>query len=350
MVLSTNSKNEIFWWIQNVVKENGNPIRHEEDKIYLETDASHLGWGAVCGKSNTQGRWSPQESVLHINILELKAIYFALKSLCKDCHDIHIIIHTDSSTAVSYINNVGGSVTTLLEIVKQVWLWCSDRKIFVTAVHIPGKDNIGPDNLSRIFNDSSEWKLKEAVFKKVCSHFYTPNIDLFASRINKHLDCYVSWFPDPEAFATDAFSFSWNIFEPYIFPPFSLTGKILQKVEGDKVRKALLIVPFWPTQSWFPKLLEMLIDFPVVLPLCNDLLFLPHSKEFHPMNKRKLFLTACLVSGKASSIKGFHERLQESSLILGENRQTNNTIFAGKNGVFGVHQNKLIPLHHLQWR
>lgn len=72
---------------------------------------------------------------------------------------------------------MGGSVTTLLEIVKQVWLWCSDRKMFVTAVHIPGKDNIGPDNLSRIFNDSSEWKLKEAVFKKVCSHFYTPNID-----------------------------------------------------------------------------------------------------------------------------------------------------------------------------
>lgn len=71
MVLSTDSKNEIFWWIQNVVKENGNPIRHEEDKIDLETDASHLGWGAVSGKSNTQGRWSPQESELHINILEL---------------------------------------------------------------------------------------------------------------------------------------------------------------------------------------------------------------------------------------------------------------------------------------
>ena len=348
MCLSTEGRNEILWWLQNIHKMNGKPIRHEEETFYLQTDASLLGWGAVCGETNTQGRWSSQESLLHINVLELKAIYFALKSLCTAFQNIHIV-KTDSSTAVAYINNMGGSVTTLLEIVKEIWLWCSDKGIFISAVHIPGKDNIGPDNLSRIFNDTSEWKLKENIFNQVCLHFFTPSIDLFASRINNQLLKYVSWFPDPDAYASDAFSFSWHSFEPYIFPPFSLLARILQKLEDDQVRKAIIIVPFWPTQSWFPKILKMLIDFPVVLPLCKDLLRLPYSQEFHPMNKRKMFLTACLVSGITLFQKGFHTGLQESFQTLGENQQINSTVFAGESGTFGVYQNKLIQLHRLQW-
>ena len=186
--------------------------------------------------------------------------------------------------------------------------------------------------------------MKQNIFVKICSHFFIADINLFASRINKQLPVYVTWFPDPDAFASDAFSFSWLI---YFFPPFSMLNRICQKIEDDKVKKAILIVPFWPTQSWFPKLLEILIDFPVALPFCNDLLVLTHSQKFYPMNKRKLFLTACLVSGLTWQQKAFGMKLQDSWLILGGNPQTSSTISAGVNGVFGVVQNKLIPLHRL---
>lgn len=58
------------------------------------------------------------------------------------------------------------------------------KSIFITAVHTPGKENVIPDNLSRIVSDSSEWKLNDDVFHAVCTTFFTPDIDLFASRLN----------------------------------------------------------------------------------------------------------------------------------------------------------------------
>ena len=56
----------------------------------------------------------------------------------------------------------------------------------------------------------TEWKLDPIVFKRISSFWGKPSIDLFASRLNFQLRPFVSWKPDPEAFAIDAFSISWN--------------------------------------------------------------------------------------------------------------------------------------------
>jgi len=39
-----------------------------------------LGWGATCQGKSTNGKWSSQESTHHINLLELKAAFLALKT------------------------------------------------------------------------------------------------------------------------------------------------------------------------------------------------------------------------------------------------------------------------------
>ena len=225
--------------------------------------------------------------------------------MCQDTRNQHICIKSDNSTAVQYINNMGGRIVSLLEISKEIWLWASKRKNFLSAVHIPGKQNFEPDGLSRNFSDSSEWKLKESIFQQICNLFFFPDIDLFASRLNKQLKKYVTWFPDPEAVASDAFSFSWQSYSPYIFPPFSLVPRILQKIEEEKVSKVLMIVPMWPSQPWFPRLLECIIDYPVRLPFCHDLLRLVHNNQKHTMNMRKLFLVACVISGSLSKREEF---------------------------------------------
>jgi hypothetical protein len=62
--------------------------------------------------------------------------------------------------------------------------------------------------------------------------------------IFNELPKYVSWSFDPRAIFTDAFTISWSEFKPYIFPPFSLIGKVMLKIMSDKVEKAILIVPF----------------------------------------------------------------------------------------------------------
>ena len=72
------------------------------------TDASNEGWGAYLGDSTARGVWSDTESRLHTNLLELKAVFLALKSLELLCRDQIVLIATDNTTVVSYINKEGG--------------------------------------------------------------------------------------------------------------------------------------------------------------------------------------------------------------------------------------------------
>ena len=79
------------------------------------------------------------------------------------------------------------------------------------------------------------------------------DVDLFASKLNWQVRKYVSYLPDRKAFAVDAFSISWGQFiNAYAFPPFSILGQVLQKVEEEGV-KLTLIAPIWATQPWFSK-------------------------------------------------------------------------------------------------
>lgn len=94
-----------------------------------------------------------KESLDHINLLEIKAVSFALFSLCKDLHDTYICIRSNNSTTVAYLNNEGGSDMSLFLESQNIWLWCEKRNIFITAVHIFGKSNIITDYMSRHFSD-----------------------------------------------------------------------------------------------------------------------------------------------------------------------------------------------------
>ena len=88
--------------------------------------------------------------------------------------------------------------------------------------------------------------------------FQSITVDLFASRLNNQMKCFVSGRPDPNAFAIDMFSLTWSDEVFFMFPPFSLISKILQKVEEDKT-DAVLVAPVWPTQAWWPSLLQLVL-------------------------------------------------------------------------------------------
>lgn len=87
--------------------------------------------GTKTSEASTQGQWFAQEiAFTHKNYLELKAVYFALHSLCSHCTNMHILILSDNMTTVFYINKQGGSVSHLNHLTKIIWLWCMDRNIF----------------------------------------------------------------------------------------------------------------------------------------------------------------------------------------------------------------------------
>ena len=199
----------------------------------------------------------------------------------------------------------------LNDLAVHIWSWCIERQIWLSAAHIPGAEN-DADYLSRNFNDNVEWMLDHDIFKKITNWFkFYPTIDMFASRLNKQLDRFVSWRPDPDAEFIDAFSISWQTLKFYAFPPFSLISRLVRKVEMDQ-GECIVIVPVWTTQIWFVALLKLLVDYPVLIPMTDRTLKLQNSNKVHPLIN-KIQLMACRLSGKHSRTEAFLNKLPPSS-------------------------------------
>ena len=311
--LSPESLQELSWWIENIERKNGKSIRQQKSIVLIQTDASLQGWGAYHknNKNSIGGRWSLAESNNHINYLELLAIFYALQAFCYDQVSIHISIQSDSSSAVSYITRMGGMTSKKMDLLAtKIWQWCIERDLYISASHISSTENFKADFSSRHFSDSTEWMVKKDIFLRICDQCFIPDIDLFASRLNYRLERFVSWFPEPGAFKYDAFSFCWNEFQPYIFPPFNLISSILNKITQDRVKRAILVIPHWVSQPWFPLILSMIISFPIRLPRHRDLLTLPHNSELHPL-RNKMSLVAVTVSGVRLQQEKFQEVLSK---------------------------------------
>ena len=301
------------------------------------------GWGAALGNQEIGGRWTDAETTDHINILELQAAFSALKAFCHTTCNTHVQLQIDNTTAVAYITNMGGSKSTQLNnLAKEMWTWCINKNIWVSAVHIAGKLNTSVDNKSRNFSDKHEWSLSKEYFQEIVSVYPELNIDLFASRLNNQLDVYCSWKPDPGCTYVDAFSIDWSNFNFFAFPPFSLIPRCVQKILQDKAQ-GILLIPVWPTQTWFPLVLQLLNSQPWIFKPSANLLCHVHFKEPHPLHK-SLHLMACPLSGTPSHSKTFLQTLPTSSWLPGGKEPKTSTKPMWKNGWHFVVKGKSITV------
>lgn len=116
-------KDDLSWWINNVHFA-CRQICQGPIQFVVYSDFSLLGWGATFNNQKIGGHWSVIEQSYHINALELVACFNTLKSFFKDQHDTSIKVMTDNVTAVSYINNMGGTHSKLCnDIANQIWTW-----------------------------------------------------------------------------------------------------------------------------------------------------------------------------------------------------------------------------------
>ena len=106
--LSPEALSDIDWWIHYLESWNGKNILEVKPEVVIQSDASTKGWGAHLNGLRTGGLWSPEEKLLHINVLELKAAFFALKCFLKHRSKVTVLLQLDNRTAVAYINKQGG--------------------------------------------------------------------------------------------------------------------------------------------------------------------------------------------------------------------------------------------------
>ncbi len=222
----------------------------------LTTDASLTGWGAISEGRSSQGLWKDHHLSWHINRLDMLAVFLALKNFLTDLRGHHVLVRSDNTSVVSYINHQGGLRSRpLCKLACQILLW---KLLSLRATCIPGAHNIGADILSRQGLRPGEWRLHPEVVELIWKEFGQAQVDLFASRETSHCPL---WF----------MTHMWPRLHLSAFPPIALLPGVLERVHQDRV-PLLLIAPRWPGRVWFPNLFSLLDGHPLELPVRRDLL------------------------------------------------------------------------------
>ena len=340
--LNKEVREALAWWKNRERLLQGVPLGSVQVDHVMFTDASKTGWGAYVEHLQTSGLWTHEESLLHINLLEMEAVSRGLWQFQDFLRESTIAIMSDNTTVVSHINKEGGTRSRELnDLTMQVLEWADSQNMTLRSQYVPGRLNVKADALSRRRQIlKTEWSLNPEVFRRVCKILGQPHIDLLATDRNAKLPTYYSPIPDPKAVGTDAFLQDWTGMWAYAFPPTALIRNTLNKAREEGT-ELIMIAPLWPAQEWFPDLMDLLIDDPISLPPIRTLLKQPHFHMFHK-EPEKMRLHAWRLSPDLSKQQAFRNRLQRSSPDTIELQQQNSMIISGEYSAVGVIQNRLI--------
>ena len=330
------AESDLLWWINCDSSLRPSPLSSFTPTHVLETDASLLGWGALLRDGpSTQGRWSVSESLLHINRLELLAVFLAVRSFFSGTDSVSLLICCDNTPTVTYINNMGGTRSRFLcSLSLRIWQYCLDHNIWIRAVYLPGADNTRADTLSREFLDNHDYSLSPAFFSSLHSHFdFSLDIDLFASRLHHHLPRYSSRLPDPSAEFIDAFSHPW-LGHLYLFPPVILLSRVIMKFKADNCGFGVLIAPFNPNSPYYSSILDLCIAPPILI---------PDSAVFRESRHCRFSqLLAWTISNDPSLQRGYRRTLFEDSSRMWKGIPSRNIKVTGPGSPVGVCKGGLI--------
>ncbi len=86
----------------------GVPLEQVSRHAVVYTDASAKGWGATFNGMQCRGFGRVPQLHWHINCLELLAVHLALNRLKRRLRGEHVLVRTDNTATVAYINRQGG--------------------------------------------------------------------------------------------------------------------------------------------------------------------------------------------------------------------------------------------------
>ncbi len=212
----------------------GVPLEQVSRHVVVSTDASATGWGAMCNGHAAAGLWTGPQLQWHINCLELLAVWLALRRFRTLLHEKHILVRSDNTATVAYINHQGGLRSRRMsQLARHLLLWSQKHLRSLRAVHVPGELNRAADELSRQHALPGEWRLHPEVLQLIWRRFRDAQVDLFASPDTSHCQLFFSLFEG--TLGTDALACSWpRGLRKYTFPPVSLLAQTLCKVREDE--------------------------------------------------------------------------------------------------------------------
>ena len=226
-------RRDLSWWMLRDHLLTGVQFGTPAPDLHLYLDTSSSWWGAHLLDQHVSGVWSDQEKLLHINLLEMKALFLGLQAFQEDVIGRHMTAMCDNSTVVAYVNKQGGTVSRdLCLLTSRLLRWTESFDIHLYARYLPGDTKVLADLLSRLGQVVGlEWSLYLQVARTLLRMWGNPSVDLFATRLSAKLPLCCSLVPDPQAVFEDAFRHPWDDLDLYAFPPFALIGWVIALVQ-----------------------------------------------------------------------------------------------------------------------
>ena len=107
VALPEEARRDLSWWMVKDHLLPGVRFGTPAPDLHLYSDASSSRWGAHLLDQNVSGVWSDQEKLLHINLLEMKALFLGLQAFQEDVSGRHVTVMCGNSMVVAYVNKRG---------------------------------------------------------------------------------------------------------------------------------------------------------------------------------------------------------------------------------------------------
>eukprot|EP01052_Picozoa_sp_SAG31_P030608 SAG31_NODE_3155_length_4612_cov_2.728784_2_plen_379_part_00 len=275
--LSRESLRMIEWWrdLQSDPTVGRTVWRPPVDTPFCTDASTSIGWGGTYGASPLTGDpqqsiglpaagiWTQQERAsikagdLNITGLELIAVRRCLELWQRMglIRGRSLLLFEDNAGVVGILRNYCARAPAMRDDLLAVMnlLEAEDAELRVRWV----ASALNPSDYFSRMPSKGEWTLDPAEFRRLSSGFPPCTVDLFASALSAQLPRFASPFPCHGCETVDAFSRSWSGERSWINPPWSLLPRIVQRLVEEPAASAVLLVPFWPSQPWWPVLLSL---------------------------------------------------------------------------------------------
>ena len=239
VALPEEARRDLSWWMVRDHLLTGVRFETPAPDLHLYSDASCSVWGAHLLDQHVSGVWSDQEKLLHINLLEMKALFLGLQAFREDVIVHHVTAMCENATVVAYVNKQGGTVSrALCLLTSRLLRWTESFDVHLDTRYLPGEHNVLADVLShRGQVIGTEWSLHPQVARSLFRMWGNPSLDLFATclALNAKLPLYCSLVPDPQAVFQDAFHHPWDDLD--------LVGRVIARVRESSHVAMTLVAP-----------------------------------------------------------------------------------------------------------
>ena len=283
--LTAAARNALEWWTTSAVwTANGNeilpPIRPIQLRMRTDAATNNAGYGGVLWYGDkvfrTQGYLTEKEQgSVFINEFEFMGFTNCLWALLPQAipdrslwPQVHVAVELDNTTAIKYGTCAVSRSIKMSEKGAEYFDEKERHQLSVTLTHLAGELNVESDGLSRRQSNHIDWQVNVELIQQAWDLLRAkPMVDLFASAANCQVQKFFSYHHDHRSMGTDCMQHPWSqLGTLYAYPPPIMIGKTLQKARHEEVDRLILVAPLWMAQPWWPTLLSMMCQPPILLP------------------------------------------------------------------------------------